>query len=72
MLGLEILRDNHLTTEGWFLNEQAMREMNLPEDAASFMLDRHEKTDSDSGYRPGFLLLWECDDRDEALSCSVS
>jgi putative ABC transport system permease protein len=43
MLGLEILRDNHLTTEGWFLNEQAIREMNLPEDAASFMLDRHEK-----------------------------
>lgn len=42
MLGLEILRDNHLTTEGWFLNEQAMREMNLPEDAASFMLDRYE------------------------------
>ena len=34
MLGLEILRDNHLTTEGWFLNEQAMREMNLSEDAA--------------------------------------
>ena len=39
MLGLEILRDNHLTTEGWFLNEQAMREMNLSEDATSFMLD---------------------------------
>ena len=43
MLGLEILRDNHLTTEGWFLNEQAMREMNLSEDATSFMLDRHER-----------------------------
>ena len=43
MLGLEILRDNHLTTEGWFLNEQAMREMNLSEDAASFMLDRQER-----------------------------
>jgi len=40
---LEILRDNHLTTEGWFLNEQAMREMNLSEDATSFMLDRHER-----------------------------
>ncbi len=43
MLGLEILRDNHLTTRGWFLNERAMREMNLPEDAASFTLDRDEK-----------------------------
>ncbi|MDD2951641.1 MAG: FtsX-like permease family protein [Parabacteroides sp.] len=43
ILGLEILRDNHLTTDGWFLSEQAMREMNLPEDAASFMLDRREK-----------------------------
>ena len=43
MLGLEILRDNHLTTEGWYLNEQAMREMNLPEDAASFTLDRRDK-----------------------------
>lgn len=42
MLGLEILRDNHLTTGGWFLSEQAMREMNLPEDAASFTLDGNE------------------------------
>lgn len=41
MLGLEILRDNHLTTGGWFLNEQAMREMNLPEDATSFTLDKN-------------------------------
>ena len=38
MLGLEILRDNHLTTNGWYLSEQALREMNLPEDAASFTL----------------------------------
>ena len=38
MLGLEILRDNHLTTKGWYLSEQALREMNLPEDAASFTL----------------------------------
>lgn len=43
MLGLEILRDNHLTTGGWYLNEQAMRDMNLPEDAVSFTLDRSDK-----------------------------
>lgn len=38
MLGLEMLRDNKLSTKGWFLSEQAMREMNLPEDATSFTL----------------------------------
>ncbi len=38
MLGLEILRDNHLTTRGWFLNEQALREMNLSDDATSFTM----------------------------------
>ncbi len=40
MLGLEILRDNHLGTDGWFLSEQALREMNLPEDATSFTAER--------------------------------
>lgn len=38
MLGLKILRDNKLTSLGWFLSEQAMQEMNLPEDATSFTL----------------------------------
>lgn len=38
MLGLKMLRDNKLSTKGWFLSEQAMREMNLPEDATSFTL----------------------------------
>lgn len=38
MLGLELLRDNKLTTKGWFLSEQAMRQMNLPEDTPSFTL----------------------------------
>lgn len=38
MLGLEMLRDNKLSTKGWFLSEQAMREMNLSEDATSFTL----------------------------------
>lgn len=38
-LGLEILRDNHLTTDGWFLSEEALRQLNLPEDAASFTFD---------------------------------
>lgn len=39
MLGLEIVRDNHLASDGWFLSEQAMREMNLPEDATSVQLE---------------------------------
>lgn len=38
MLGLEILRDNHLTGDGWFISEEALRQMNLPEDATSFTL----------------------------------
>lgn len=38
MLGLELLRDNKLSTKGWFLNERALREMNLPQDANSFTL----------------------------------
>jgi putative ABC transport system permease protein len=36
LLGLKILSDNKLTGNGWFLNEEAMRQMNLPEDAPFF------------------------------------
>lgn len=55
MLGLEILRDNKLASNGWFLNERAMREMNLPEDASSFTL-KGEKAISLAGIVRDFCL----------------
>ncbi|MDR1160939.1 MAG: FtsX-like permease family protein [Tannerellaceae bacterium] len=36
LLGLKILSDNKLTGNGWFLNNEAMRQMNLSEDAPFF------------------------------------
>lgn len=36
MLGFEILRDNHLTNDGWYLTEKAMVDMGLPQDAPTF------------------------------------
>ncbi len=36
MLGLRIIRDNHLANPYWYLNEEAMRQMNLPQDAPTF------------------------------------
>lgn len=38
MLGLKILRDNHYAgTDGYYLNEQALRELEIEEDAETFM-----------------------------------
>ena len=39
MLGLEIKQDNHLAAPRWYLNEEAMRQMNLPKDAPSVMIE---------------------------------
>ena len=39
LLGLTILKDNNLSTDGWYISEQAMREMNLTEDATSYTTD---------------------------------
>ena len=39
MLGLNIKHDNHLANPEWYLNEEAMRQMNLPMDAPTFTLD---------------------------------
>lgn len=36
MLGFEILRDNHLTNEGWYLTEKSMVDLGLPQDAPTF------------------------------------
>ncbi|HBK28518.1 MAG TPA: ABC transporter permease [Parabacteroides sp.] len=38
ILGLKVLQDNHLSTPSWYLNETAMKEMNLPKDATDFSL----------------------------------
>lgn len=39
MLGLQVLQDNQLAGDGWYLNEEAFRQMNLPDDASSFTVD---------------------------------
>ncbi len=41
MLGLEIIRDNQVASanEGWYLSEKALRDMELPMDAAVFHLN---------------------------------
>lgn len=36
MLGLEIIRDNNRGTDGWYLSEQAIRELEIGEDAETF------------------------------------
>lgn len=36
LLGLKILSDNKITGNGWFVNKEAMNQMNLPEDAPYF------------------------------------
>lgn len=38
MMGFQKLRENHLSGEGWYLSEQAVKEMGLPEDAQSIRL----------------------------------
>lgn len=40
MMGFQKLRDNHLTGSGWYLNETALEEMELPEDTPSITLDK--------------------------------
>lgn len=41
MLGIETIRDNKVAIkDGWFLSEQAMVEMDLPQDAPSFTVDK--------------------------------
>lgn len=45
MLGLEILRDNHVASSGdwsWYLSERALRDMELPQDAKVFHLEGSE------------------------------
>lgn len=37
MLELEIIRENNPDPSGWYLTEKAMRDMELPEDASTFM-----------------------------------
>lgn len=39
MLGLKMIRDNHSADPNWYLNEEAMRQMNLPQDAPSFSVN---------------------------------
>ena len=36
ILGLEIIRDNHLAENSWYLTEKAMMDMELPMDAPAF------------------------------------
>lgn len=36
ILGLEIIRDNHLAEASWYLTEKAMKDMELPMDAPTF------------------------------------
>lgn len=36
MLGLKILRENHLSNSGWYLTEKALHDMELPDDAPTF------------------------------------
>lgn len=38
ILGLKILQDNHLSSNSWYLNETAMKTMNLPNDAKTYSL----------------------------------
>lgn len=38
ILGLKLLRDNHLANPKWYLNEEAMRQMSLSPDATDFRL----------------------------------
>ncbi|RHJ78886.1 ABC transporter permease [Parabacteroides sp. AM08-6] len=36
ILGLEIIRDNHLASPSWYISEKAMHDMELPDDAPTF------------------------------------
>lgn len=42
LLGLQMIRDNQLANPEWYLNEEALRQMNLPQDAQSFSLVRRD------------------------------
>ena len=39
LLGLQMIQDNHLANPRWYLNEEALRQMNLPPDAPTFTLN---------------------------------
>lgn len=39
LLGLQMIRDNQLANPEWYLNEEALRQMNLPPDAPTFTLN---------------------------------
>lgn len=41
MLGYEIIRDNHLAENSWYVTEKAMKDMELPEDAPSFLWNQN-------------------------------
>lgn len=41
MLGYKIVRDNHLAEKSWYLTEKAMRDMELPQDAPSFLWNKN-------------------------------
>ena len=42
MLRFKKLRENNIASEGYYLNQQAFRELEIPEDAASFTFRGHE------------------------------
>ena len=43
MLGLKMLRSNQISGDGDFINTEALRQMNLPEDANSFTINKDMK-----------------------------
>ena len=42
LLGLQVIRDNQLANPRWYLNEEALRQMNLSQDAQSFAINNEE------------------------------
>ena len=42
LLGLQVIRDNQLANPRWYLNEEALRQMNLSQDAQSFAINDQE------------------------------
>lgn len=43
MLGIQMVQDNQLANPKWYINEEAMREMNLPRDTKSFSIPDGDK-----------------------------
>lgn len=42
LLGLQVIKDNQLANPRWYLNEEALRQMNLSQDAPTFAIDDQE------------------------------